>query len=109
VDLDPATYSDAHGSETTTIANDRDTLRLSLRGVEFVGRDFDSLEPTGAPPKQLQRFRLNQGCLCSCRIECRIPVPVHERGKLSDGSLTVELAWRLATQRRSDSISSTSG
>ena len=90
--LYPATYSDAHGSETTTIANDSETLRLSLRGVEFVGRDFDSLEPTGAPPKQLQRVRLNQGCLCSCRIECRIPVPVHERGKLSDGSLAVELA-----------------
>ena len=92
MDLYPATYSDAHGSETTTIANDSETLRLWLRGVEFVGRDFDSLEPTGAPPKQLQRFRLNQGCLCSCRIECRIPVPVNERGKLSDGSLAVELA-----------------
>jgi hypothetical protein len=91
VDRYPATYSDAHGSEATTIANDSETLRLSLRGVEFVGRDFDSLEPTGAAPEQLQRFTLNQGCLCSCRIECRIPVPVHERGKLLDGSLAVEL------------------
>ena len=91
MDLYPATYSDAHGSETTTIANASETLRLSMRGVEFVGRDFDSLEPTGAPPKQLQRFRLSQGCLCSCRVECRIPVPVHERGKLSDGWLAVEL------------------
>ena len=47
MDLYPATYSDAHGSETTTIANNSETLRLSLRGVEFVVRDFDSLEPTG--------------------------------------------------------------
>jgi Family of unknown function (DUF6304) len=87
----PATYSDAHGSEPTTIANDSETLRLSLRGVAFMGRDFDSLEPTGAAPEQLRRFTLSQGCLCSCRIECRIPVPIHERGKLLDGTLSVEL------------------
>jgi hypothetical protein len=91
MDLYPATYFDAHGSETTTIANDGETLRLTLRGVEFVGSDFDSLEPTGAPANQLQRFSLHDGCLCSCRIECRIPVPVHDRGKLWDGSLEVEL------------------
>jgi hypothetical protein len=86
-----ATYSDAHGSETTTVDNDGETLRTTLRGVEFVGRDFDSLEPNGAAPEQLGRFRLNQGCLCSCRIECRIPVPVDDRGRLLDGWLAVEL------------------
>ena len=87
----PATYSDARGSDATTIANDSETLRLLLRGVEFVGRDFDSLEPTGAAPEQLPQFALNQGCLCSCRFECRIPVPVHDRGKNLEGSLSVAL------------------
>lgn len=87
----PATYSDAHGTEATTIGNDGEVLTLSVRGVEFAGRDFDSLEPNGAGPEQLQRFTLNQGCLCSCRIACRVPVPVHDRGKLLDGSLFVEL------------------
>ena len=91
MDRYPTTYSDAEGSEATTIANDSETLRLSMRGVEFVGRDFDSLEPTGAAPEKLRRFTLNQGCLCSCRIGCRIPIPVHERGKLLEGSLSVEL------------------
>jgi hypothetical protein len=91
VDRYPATYSDAHGSEATTIANDSETLRLSLRGVEFVGRDFDSLEPMDAAPKQLRQFTMNQGCLCSCRIECGIPVPVHDRGRLLSGALLVEL------------------
>ena len=91
MDYYPATYSDAHGSEVTTIANDSETLRLLLRGVEFVGRDFDSLEPTCAAPEQLRQFTLNQGCLCSCRIECRISVPVHDGGKLLEGSLSVEL------------------
>lgn len=91
MDRYPANYSDAHGSEATTIANDSEALRLSLRGVEFVGRDFDSLGPTGAAPEQLRHFTLSQGCLCSCRIEYRIPVPVHDRGKLLGGALQVEL------------------
>ena len=91
MDRYPATYSDAHGSEATIIANDSEVLRLSLGCVEFVGRDFDSLEPTGPAPAQLRRFTLNQGCLCSCRIECRIPVPVHARGELLAGSLSAEL------------------
>ena len=86
-----ATYSDAHGSEMTTIDNDGETLSLSLRGVEFVGADFDALEPKGAAPEQLRPFRLNQGCLCSCRIECRIPVPVYDQGSLRDGALMVAL------------------
>ncbi len=87
----PATYSDAQGSETTTIDNDGETLGLSLRSVEFVGRDFDSLAPKEASSEQLRRFALNQGCLCSCRIECQIPVPVHDHGRLVDGALSVEL------------------
>jgi hypothetical protein len=91
MDRYPATYSDAQGSETTTIDNDGETLGLSLRGIEFVGRDFDSLEPKAAAPEQLRPFSLNQGCLCSCRIECRIPVPVHDHGRLLDGALSVEM------------------
>ena len=86
-----ATYSDTKGSERTTVDNDGETLGLSLRGVEFVGQDFDSLEPQGAAAEQLRRFTLNQGCLCSCRIECRIPVPVHDHGRLLYGALSVEL------------------
>lgn len=87
----PTTFSDAHGSEMTTIANDGATLRVTLRGIEFVGLDFDSLEPTDATQEQLTCFTLNQGCLCSCRIECRIPVSVQDRGRLVDGALSVEL------------------
>jgi hypothetical protein len=91
VDRYPATYTDAHGSETAAIDNNGEMLRLSFRGIEFVGNDFDSLEPNRAEPEQLRRFTLNQGCLCSCRIECRIPVPVHDRGRLLGGVLLVEL------------------
>jgi hypothetical protein len=87
----PTTYTDALGSEPATLANDSETLRLSLRGVEFVGGDFDSLQPKGAAPEQLKRFTLSQGCLCSCRIECRIPVPIHDHGEYVDGTLLVDV------------------
>lgn len=87
----PMTYFDAHGFETATINNDGTTLGVSLRGVEFVGHDFDSLEPKDCAPEQLRGFTLSQGCLCACRIDCRIPVPVQDRGHLRDGALLVEL------------------
>ena len=87
----PRPYSDVHGSESGTIDNDGETLSLSLSGVEFAGSDFDSLEPKGAAPEQLQRFTLHQDCLCSCRIGCRIPVPVHDNGRLLPVVLSVEM------------------
>ena len=88
----PARYSDERGAEETAILNDGETLRLPLRGIEFVGRDFDSLAPPGnAAPEALRRFSLHQGCLCSCRIECEIPVPIHDRGREAEGTLHVEL------------------
>jgi hypothetical protein len=92
VDHYPAKYSDARGSETTTIGNDGETLRVFLRGLEFVGRDFDSLElPKDARPEQRQRLSFSQACLCSCCIECQIPVPIHDCGRPVDGALLIEL------------------
>lgn len=87
----PATYTDARGSERTVIANDSDTLRVRLRGVDFTGRDFDALSPMeGANPEQLRQFTLHQGDLCSCRIGCQIPVPIAGRVETS-GILLADL------------------
>ena len=92
MDCYPAVYSDERGSEPTVIENDGETLRVRLRGLEFTGRDFDSLSPAAdAIPERLAEFPLHAGSLCSCRIECRIPVPVHDRGRLLEGTLSVEL------------------
>jgi len=89
----PATYTDARGVETTVVLNDGETLRLPLRGVEFAGRDFDSLAaPANAPPEALRRFSFSGGCLCSCRIECEIPVSIHDSGQDAGGVLRVELS-----------------
>jgi hypothetical protein len=41
----PAKYSDRNGQETTTIYNDGKQLRLRIRGIDFIGDDFESFEP----------------------------------------------------------------
>ncbi len=92
MDRYPANYTDAGGCAPTSIANDGSGLRLHLRGLEFVGRDFDSLEPPkDASPDALLSFSLNRGCLCSCRLEWRMPVAVDNCGNQIDGVLLAEL------------------
>lgn len=88
----PATYSDFRGTESTVLTNDGDLLRLTVRGVELSGPAFDSLyPPPDATPEQLGQFTLCQGSLCACRIECRMPVPVEENGRIVEGFLNVDL------------------
>jgi len=87
-----ARYFDAHGAEDTTITNDGTTLRMTLRDVEFAGTDFDSLEPNDAATQdQLAKFTLNHNELCSCRIECEVPIPINDHGSQSQGTLFVDL------------------
>lgn len=78
----PGTYSDADGEESIQIRNDGATLTVSIRGVEFAGRDFDSLEPIdNTPPEHLKLFRLHFNALASCKFtfEMRISVVVDDR------------------------------
>ena len=92
MDSYPAKYTDAHGSEETNISNDGETIRMDIRGVNFTGTDFDSLEPSGDTQQdQLAHFALNHNELCSCRIECAIPIPVCGHAKQALGTLSVEL------------------
>jgi hypothetical protein len=73
----PAIYHDGCGKERTIIENDGKTLRMIIRGIEFVGPDFDMLEPVlNHESCELGFFTLADGCLCSCTIECQIPLPV---------------------------------
>lgn len=79
----PATYRDAHGLEQTSISNDGSTLRMIVRGVEWVGNDFDGLEPLTTPDAHAG-FTLNQGDLCACELSFDIPIAVVDaNGRLS--------------------------
>jgi hypothetical protein len=87
----PAKYRDKLGEVTTTIQNDGKTLRMVVRGIEFCGRDFDALEPTDqVNSSKLADFTLQQGCLCSCVIDCEMRVPVAGASK-ADAGLTIHL------------------
>lgn len=86
------TYTDRSGVEPITIRNDGRVLRTTIRGVSFLGRDFDGLSPEeGAPPEGLSSFTLQQGELCSCVIEFDMPVPVFAGGEITEGRLHVRL------------------
>jgi hypothetical protein len=92
VDHYPTLYTDARGAEETTIANDGELLRLKVRGVELVGRGFVSLSPVAdTPPALLEHVPLDRGDLCSCRLEWRMSIALHDNGQPTAGMLSVEL------------------
>ena len=92
MDSYPTKFTDIHGTEETMIANDGETLRIVLRGVEFVGTNFDSLEPTeNATPELLSQFALHHNELCSCCIECTIRILITDGVNQSEGTLFVRL------------------
>jgi hypothetical protein len=93
MDRYPATYFDAKGTESTSIENDSELLRMSVRGVEFVGSEFDSLEPTmETTPSELSGFSFDHGFLSSCRIQCRMPIRINAHDRDGEGILEVDIA-----------------
>lgn len=87
----PTIYRDKFGEETTTIDNDGRELRMIVRGVEFRGTDFDGLQPTGTQDiSEPTCFTLQNGDLCSCVIDCQIPVQISE-AQTTEGILEVHL------------------
>jgi hypothetical protein len=73
----PALYRDVHGEEAMVIENDGKTLQMVVRGVVFTGTMFDDFEPTIAQDDPaLASFSLYCNSLCSCVIECDMPLPV---------------------------------
>lgn len=88
----PAVYRDTHGEEPTSITNDGRQLRMVVRGIEFMGTDFDSLDPVGSPAsEQLATFTFETGSLCACTITCDIPVPVIMGREMLPGNLHMHL------------------
>lgn len=87
----PAKYHDENGCVITSFRNDGRELRMAVRGVEFAGRDFDALEPTTSDPSDLASFTLQQNCLCSCRLEWQVQVPIFVEGQLAEGALSAKL------------------
>jgi hypothetical protein len=97
-------YQDKFGLETTTILNNGKKLKMTLRGIEFEGDDFDSFEPMpGYSTTQLMPFLWQQGkkqiegltvdtqWLSRYRLECEMPMPVGVEHSIVQGALLVHL------------------
>jgi hypothetical protein len=87
----PAKYKDRFGEETTVIQNDGKLLTMVVRGVEFQGTDWDSMEPKGHPESVGNGLILQRGSLCSCKIRVAMPVPVVVGDTTESGILEIEL------------------
>jgi len=96
----PGIYTDQSGSVPITIRNDGRVLRTKIRGVDFWGYDFDGLSPEeSTPAEELASFTFQHGDLCSCIIECDIPIPVVAGGEIAEGRLHVRLELGEPTDR----------
>lgn len=88
----PARYRDRFGEERTAILDDGGSLTMAVRGVRFLGTDFDAFEPQDlCHTAQLASFSFLHRSLYFCTIEADIPMPVVTPGGTVDSVLTFQL------------------
>ena len=83
----PTIYHDKYGTVTTIIKNDGKALSMLLRGVEFTGSMFDDFGPEKQNSAELNLFTINNGSLCSCELECEIPIILKLEGNETESVL----------------------
>jgi hypothetical protein len=74
----PGLYRDSVAEEAIALHNDGKTLRLRVRGIDFAGSDFDTLEPVRAPREATGAgFTLDpSGTLCAFELSFSMPMPL---------------------------------
>lgn len=94
-----AAYRDARGEERTVIENDGTLLRMTVRGVPFVGNSFDDFEPqTEEDGEELRDFSFLYGSLSDCVIECDMPIAVVAGTEVIQARLHIHLSKRSPVQ-----------
>jgi hypothetical protein len=93
-----ATYRDATGTEAIEIENDHETLRTSIRGLDFAGSDFDALAPVADEmAAQAAGFVLAHGSICACELRWEMPIAVATGDEHEIGRLEVHLLLGMPT------------
>ncbi len=89
----PAVYRDAHGEEQTDIENDGQTLRMVVRGVDFISTpfgSFDDLKPLTKGEAALSSFIFDQfGSLIAATLHIEMPVLVVNGAEVATETLSV--------------------
>jgi hypothetical protein len=86
-----ATYRDNYSEENTAIHNDGQRLTMVVRGVSFVGDDFDFMAATDADSPQLATFTFAAGFLCDFEMAWDMPLNVVAYNQATSGRLHVHL------------------
>jgi Family of unknown function (DUF6304) len=87
----PAKYFDKNGEFETTIRNDYKTLRMNLRGVEFLGESFTGLYTEEVDNPVLANFTFAQECLSDCKISYEMPIEIIAENNVIIGNLVVQI------------------
>ncbi len=92
MDAYPGTYTDAYGCEDIIIYNDGCRLRVEIRGVPCVGAEFDALAVDARAVAALkQPLAVQGGCLCSCTLQCHMPLTLLQDGQHEAATLEMTL------------------
>lgn len=82
-------YRDREGSVAVNFTTDGQRLRTRIRGVDFEGDSFDTLDPVAGLPPEGGGFALSGGgSLCDCILEWDIPMPVYADGRVHRATLS---------------------
>lgn len=90
-----AIFRDQRGEERIVFQTTGSALKTTIRSVECVGSDFDSLTPDSAP----ELFDLAHGDICGCTFTIFMPVRLIAPEGLRHVELQAEVALGLPTER----------
>ena len=81
-------YQDHLGKISGTMTNDGREVSVILGEWEFIGAEFNDLEPRNQESLG-DRFRLHHGALCDCTFAFTMPVLISDTHKLEPSELSV--------------------
>jgi Family of unknown function (DUF6304) len=86
----PAKYCDRFGAEITTIENNRKSLRMILRGIQFQCSMLDDWKSATEISPSVS-FPLHRGELCAYILDLEMPVAIVKNSNVLTGKLLVHL------------------
>jgi hypothetical protein len=89
----PAQYTDEFGTEATIIINNGSSLKMTLRGVDFSGKDFHSFKIQSTINDKNSKFNLFADELCGYFIDCQIPILIVHNDEESQALLYVYIEY----------------
>ncbi|MCB0155402.1 MAG: hypothetical protein KDF65_11455 [Anaerolineae bacterium] len=81
-------YKDRLGKIIGSMTNDGEEVRVFLGKWEFVGTEFNDLEPKNKEALP-DRFNLHHNALCDCTFDFKMPILINNKQKLMQSELSV--------------------